>query len=915
MTVNKDVDLNEGNAGGNHDASTAASFQKRTVAKYVFLPGIIPEIKNLLRGGFGYLAFLIALVYQGVRILPANHPFTRPENINKFGIHQVISVAANNVKFNRKNLDQVVVFFAILSGLVILTLQFFGFILMIFTGTAFAQDAGAGGFTSLFATANPDTDIAFYMIREVFGLPDLFGTLDGGRSSLHIALQTMFQFYNLAILAVAILVFLYYVIVVIAETAQSGTPFGQRFSHIYAPIRLVIAIGLLVPLSYGFNGAQYVTFFAAKLGSGFATTGWTQFNASLDGSNPLGADNATLIAETKRPDVDGLVEFMSLAVTCREAHALVGGRGSNITAIVNVDRPLTGTSDPLAGYMFMPLSNNTLETIADAGWSEPIEIIFGKPDPNDSTEIPEAVNYIPSCGKVIVPVNTPLRDSGDNFYAGLLQESYYLQILALWESDKLAEMGRDFALKHKSYGEYSSDFCSYSGCAPPSSIKESLISQTRINFDTAILEYYEAARAETDTAIQQEIIDRGWGGAGIWYNRIAQINGAYVTAVRDIPDPKKLPTVMHAVQEERRPNDTTLEGCRIFERNTSDTSPVDLGSSVNNYYADTLDAAYQYWACDKPKESGNFILSAISFIFGLDGLLTIRDRVETGEVDSEGEPIYTEIHPLAKLSTLGKGLIESAIMSLGLSIGSSFLGGLLPGGFGSAFQAFTGMFTSIATIGLSLGFITYYILPFLPFIYFFFAVGNWVKSIFEAMVGAPLWALAHLRIDGDGLPGKMAMNGYLLILEIFLRPILTIFGLLGGMAVFTTLAAVTNDIFDVVVRVGVGINLEDDPGTFISMHLIDVFFFTIVYAVILYMMAVSSFKMINLVPNNILRWLGNSVDAFSDNAPDPTQGLTQYAAIGGAKFGGDIAGGIASGAGGLGSAVQAPFRIASGGNA
>ena len=61
----------------------------------------------------------------------------------------------------------------------------------------------------------------------------------------------------------------------------------------------------------------------------------------------------------------------------------------------------------------------------------------------------------------------------------------------------------------------------------------------------------------------------------------------------------------------------------------------------------------------------------------------------------------------------------------------------------------------------------FYIIPFMPFIYFFFAVGTWVKAIFEAMVGVPLWALAHIRIDGQGLPGDAAMNGYYLLLEIF----------------------------------------------------------------------------------------------------------------------------------------------------
>ena len=120
--------------------------------------------------------------------------------------------------------------------------------------------------------------------------------------------------------------------------------------------------------------------------------------------------------------------------------------------------------------------------------------------------------------------------------------------------------------------------------------------------------------------------------------------------------------------------------------------------------------------------------------------------------------------------------------------------------------------------------------------------------------------------------------------------------------------------FDIVVSVGVGAELDEEADSMISMHVVDVFFSTIVYAVILYMMAVSSFKMINLVPNNILRWLGNTVSSFSDNIQDETQGLTQYAAIGGARIGGQLAGGITQGAQGLGSVPGAAIGMIRNGN-
>ncbi|MEZ5903228.1 MAG: DotA/TraY family protein [Alphaproteobacteria bacterium] len=872
------------------------------------MPGIIPQVKELTQGGFGYLALLIAVVYQAVRILPANHPYTRYENLGKFGIRQVIGAAANNVKFNKRNIDQIIVFFAILAGLVILLLQLLAFVGILISGQAWAQPAAT--FTGLFSTPNPQTDIAFFMLREVFGIPGMFGTLTGGQTSLHIALQSLIQFYNLAILVVAIVVFVYYVIVVVAETAQTGTPFGQRFSHIYAPIRLVMAIGLLVPLNYGFNSAQYITLYAAKAGSGFATTGWSEFNVSLSASNPLGVDNAVLIAETKPPDIEGLVTFMAMVVTCREAMDLnfdpiISGAPQRIRAYVMTNnQPVTSIGTGPTGGPAAAAYQTQVNNITNNIGTEDVRVVFGAP----ATTPGQYENDIfPYCGSLIIPVNVPGANA--NSFGGL-QAEYFRQVLLLWNNTTLMQLGRGFAVEHSGTLDCASTPSAI--CSPQSIIKNGptgIVSNTRNSFATVIQLHFQQARQNINFQILQQTLLRGWGGAGIWYNRIAEQNGAYVVTVMNIPSPQKYPQVMEKVLEENKKANNKFKSCEAYEPKLADQTAIQFDNGLDEYYAGVYNDAYQYWACDKTRATGNFFLDAASAIFGLNGLMSIRQTT----VDSSGNTV--EVHPLAKLSALGKGLIESAIRNMGFAIGFSVVGGLteiIGQQLAGAATAASSMFVSIATIGLSIGFITYYILPFLPFIYFFFAVGSWVKSIFEAMVGTPLWALAHLRIDGDGLPGKMAMNGYLLILEIFLRPILTVFGLLGGLAIFSAMATILNEIFDLVVINTAGVDLQAVSDSQFSRHIVDVFFFTVVYAVLLYMMAVSSFKMINLVPNNILRWLGQSVASFSDNDKDPAQGLTQYAAIGGARIGGQLAGGLTKAGQGLGGLVDGVGKIAKG---
>jgi hypothetical protein len=45
------------------------------------------------------------------------------------------------------------------------------------------------------------------------------------------------------------------------------------------------------------------------------------------------------------------------------------------------------------------------------------------------------------------------------------------------------------------------------------------------------------------------------------------------------------------------------------------------------------------------------------------------------------------------------------------------------------------------------------------------------------------------------------------------------------------------------------------------------------YAIIVYMIGMSCFKLIDLVPNNILRYMGSNVSTFSDKQEDPAQNL------------------------------------------
>lgn len=869
----------------------------KQVLGYVFLPGILPRAKSLFGSGFGFLAFLMATILHATRLLPATHPYLRPANIGKFSIRSVFAQAGQQLVFDRKHLDQIVIFFTLIVGFVLLVLQFVFLAVSLIINPVLAA-GGGGGSVGLFTTENPQKDIAFILMDKVFGVPGFFNSdyaPTGSPLPFHQALQGLFQFYSTALLLVGVIIFLYYIMVIIVETAQTGTPFGRRFNHLWAPIRLVVALGLLVPINYGLNSGQYIVLMAAKMGSGFATNGWLLFNESM--SNALGVDDNTLYARPKVPDSWPLVKFMTLATTCKIAYERVGVKDIHAYLVKGpnrAERVATGEYDKALNFY-------------DQG---DVIIRFGQQDTKKHSGRPAGVE--PYCGEIILHT-TARTNTGTNVGPYNVQQYYFNETMLLWEKFAvdfgtimsyriLANKSAGCTLLDTSY--FPATACDLSGPGPAIADLALFRDEEQASgFEVAVRQAREEMTSSGSLAIPQEILDRGWGGAGIWYNRIAEMNGAFFSAVNYLPSPTLLPRPMITVMEDNKKANTNVSSKAMFSPHRADgSSAVDDKDDLE--VAKVLYNAYQTLGSDElfvaKSQSKNYFRDTLSLLLGLNGLFTMREN--------------TDIHPLAQLVGLGKGIVDASIRNMFAATFLSAASSAFPDtpALGLISKIGTGIFTTLAMMGLTIGFILYYVLPFMPFMYFFFAVGNWLKTVFEAMIGAPLWALAHLRIDGDGLPGEAAMTGYLLVFEIFLRPILTVFGLIGSLIIFAALVKVLNEIFTLVTsnlagfdnnpckistpggECSLGASIQNNSGIKtdtdneivkevlkFKRDTIDEFFFTILYTMIVYMMANSSFKMIDLVPQKILRWMGGGAQAFGEGAEDLTGEMKRYVAAGG----------------------------------
>ncbi len=914
---------------------------KKKILKATLLPGLFPRVKDLLGGGLSNVAYLLSLVFNAVRILPNNHAYLQKDHIGTYTMLQAIGAASHHVKLNKQNLDQVFIFFTILSGLMLFVMQVLSAGVALFISTANAQVSLPTTVRGFFTTPNPDKDLSYQIMDNVFGIPGLFNLAEGDITPLQAGLHAMFEFYSLGMVGVGAIIIIYFIITLVGETARTGVPFGQRSNKTWMAPRVVLFFGLLIPISYGINGGQYITLYAAKTGSLLASSGWTLFHEKIEeNTSTLAGRKEQMVAIPTATDVSNIPSFMLIAKTCQKAYQHIWNQTDFQTGASKISEKWDAdgakswlvykTPPPLpegaAGdfpncnttqtgkYSSVELTTQSYQDITACSRGD-FNIVFGIHDPAAFPNYQGGV--LPICGSLIMRT-LDLSEPGP----ALIQDGYLDLVKKIWEGSM-----NDIDMHAENWVKSIMNIGGNSTAPPPNKayiekwIKE--LDEFLNEPENGLLARGVREQIEKgDWQMPERISDYGWVGAGVWYSKIAEQNGALVSAVRFAPTAALYPKVQEEIKEAKKRDSTTLDEKDVFSlAQGTQNAYINFDIPRERDIAMTLNEVYKYWNGSsfraEKQVTGNIFIDTVNLIFGTYGLFDLCANAD--------------VHPLAQLSAVGKSMIDSAVRSFAFA-GLTGIGSIFAGGFGPALGAMSSFFGKIAGIGLLVGFILFYVIPFMPFIYFFFAVAAWVKTIFEAMVAMPLWALAHLRIDGEGIPGDAAIQGYYLIFEIFIRPLLIIFGLIASITIFAAMVKALNEIFYLVVSNLSGHdpkanqvcfqdpnaptstgplpgNADGTAGVYDGRPSepdlknayrgpIDEFFFTILYAIIVYMIAQTTFKLVDLIPKQILRWLGAEISTFLDEREDPAAGLVGYLTIGGSTFGsqlGDSAAGVGKG--------------------
>ncbi|UZO94733.1 DotA protein (plasmid) [Roseomonas mucosa] len=406
---------------------------------------------------------------------------------------------------------------------------------------------------------------------------------------------------------------------------------------------------------------------------------------------------------------------------------------------------------------------------------------------------------------------------------------------------------------------------------------------------------------------QTQLSALGWSSAGAYYLELARLNGVTLSLVNSIPQ-VNLPSYQGLGQSLSLDLAPFVQSSQSFLTRLQSYVTTTDGLNPPGGNAELFSGAV-------PGEDGNDLLERLYSKIGISSWML--KKITNYMLPSA--TMWTD--PFGSLMALGNFLINIALITLGgaallaSGTGSTALTAwqvltLQWGGAAATVVAHsvinflaTPIFLGAASMlipGLTIAFV----LPMIPFAVWFAGVMGWLILVCEAVVAVPLWMLAHMTFQGEGLHGR-GIEGYSLLFNILFRPVLMLLGLFFGYFIFSSGSWLIRQGF------GIASGFALHNGGILTNWLGLVVMVSI-FVMMHVALAIMSFRMISLLPHHLPKLIGFG----SANRVDMDQYSRDAALVG---VGGTITRlhrGLLDGAGAAGAAsggqITGPTRALSG---
>lgn len=902
-----------------------------SVAAFMFLPQFHLSFK-----GFAHIVpvFIrtVAMVFAAAGLIPNNHPATRygVEGVRRYGFTELVGEAWFNLRRTNATGQQWGLFIAVLMMIGAVISAFGAFILTVFFNLGavahaqiftYPQDingheayGGQGDQTDLTALeslpsaagttmfdmridpASASQDYALMVLDKV-----LRQSAVGTGGAMQNALATMMEVYNTGIMIVAAVMIFWMILSIVVDTAKSGIVGGGRHNMVWTPIRVVFALGIMIPLgATGFSSGQFAVMKLAEWGSNFGSRLWAVYVSGV-------IDNASLMAASQPSRVGHVVTGLAKAMTCQVAYnsavrQVMGWAegvftdGPVIRAYENYDASKQTTTysytndsdDNLCGAVTFAGKGTLVTFMEDALDTGVTSFVSGIGDlasgnPLLGSNLSDALlGYQEEFRTRVSPLVDEDSDNRPDTGGAVLMDMRRLACAVAATVFTEDSGGNNAAAGTVPCDDLGTNACGDNGAGlPDHSCVETAITRLK----DAMVAADTAGRGPLETWINDELepqmSQHGWGGMGSWFMYIQAINDIIIASqsLTISVQPGKLwanvmqPGMLGQAARGAMQYGTVvgLTGAVNFSTTPEANQKTFIAmqrfdawwdgmvqeASVNG----SLDVRQMSAEIKSPgkalDDDGDGFLSAIKDMASdpWAAVEFVFSYMFPGDIMIFSIDTTADSYPLAQMVKMG-GLIQN--IGLTVIIVNTILALIPTVNYGSSTLS---SLLGVVGKGLFLGGVMLGIyLPILPLLRVALAVLTWITSVFEAVIMVPIAALAHLSSEGEGLAGG-ARTAWILWLNVLLRPALVVCGFVGAMLIFNAFAVFFHASFMHGVELA-----RAQMG--VSRWLVSIFTYSIVYVFTLYTAANTTFKLLDLIPNAMMRWIGGTPDQSFDSDND-----------------------------------------------
>lgn len=699
-------------------------------------------------------------------------------------------------------------------------------LLLLLSTMAHAQGAPTPVNWGMFSPDSGDPTVGF--LREVFGsvIDQIHGGSDIKSGKPEGVLGNMLVPFNGAVLFLGMIFIVYTTIKGTVDSAHDGEILGRKMSSIWVPMRTLGGTAILLPLGSGYSLVQVAILWLALQAIGIA-------NAVLS----IGVDQiheSQMVSNPRIPDARPLAAAILKNEVCRAAMnthwsqvAAAGGDTPPRVELREAQRTFRKSgsfvSEVARAPVVTPIAfGSDYYTVTNFKWSETTgafmdgEAVCGAIEWKDSTE-----------------------KGNDKIVHGPIMAAHAAATREMIAS--LAKVADEIV----------------AGKKPAPGALDAAAQKYEQRLVAAAKEAVNATEDRGRTDFLQFVKEGGWIQLPTYYNSLIYLNDSMQSALNS------LPTSSAAAIKSKELAESLIsyqDAMTVANELISHPNEGTL-AQANEYLSDRAGAAERAYALAVDKsmkvptswEDVEHLISrpAQAAVSALTSTLAGSNLSHIGQIKSVGDTIITTGWVIAGTQALASGLAGSKALEWSVGIGFS------PG---EALKAMGGIVTTLIVMLLFFGAWAAFYIPMIPYIMGITAIIKWFVLVFESVIAAPIFAVAHIHPDGDDTVGR-AGPGYMLILGNIMRPTLVVFGFFGSIWLAQPITSLINQTYATAMNAAEYNSVTGLTG-FVA--------YTGIYVMLMTGVVHSIFSLVNWLPDNVLRWIGGSLGAhgMADVAAD-----------------------------------------------